>query len=43
MHCNGHSLEAEDVACVLTMLAVASGTLDEAGFAEWIRRHAQRR
>jgi death on curing protein len=37
---NGHSLQAEDVDCVLTMLAVAAGQLDEARFAEWIRRHA---
>ena len=38
--CNGHELEAEDVDCVLTMLAVAAGTLDDAQFADWIRRHA---
>ena len=38
--CNGCTLVAEDVDCVLTMLAVASGTLDEAAFADWIRRHA---
>lgn len=38
---NGLELKAEDVDCVLTMLAMASGTLDEAGFADWIRRHAQ--
>ena len=37
--CNGYTLAAEDVDCVLTMLAVASGTLDEAAFADWIRRH----
>ena len=43
LHCNGHSLEADDVDCVLTMLAVASGTLDEAAFAEWTRQHAQPR
>ncbi len=43
LQCNGYVLEAEDVACVLTMLAVASGTLDEAGFAAWIRQHAQQR
>ena len=40
---NGYRLEAEQPEAVLTMLAVASGTLDEAGFAEWIRQHAQRR
>lgn len=40
---NGHRLVADDVACVLTMLAVAAGTLDEAGFAEWLRAHTQPR
>ena len=40
LDCNGYSLSAEDVDCVLTMLAVASATLDEARFADWIRRHA---
>ena len=43
LRCNGYALMAEDVACVLTMLAVASGTLDEVGFADWIRQHAQPR
>lgn len=36
---NGQELMAEDGDCVLTMLAVASGTLDEAGFATWLRAH----
>ena len=40
---NGLDLLADDVACVLTMLAVASGTLDEAGFATWLRAHTQPR
>ncbi len=40
---NGQALVADDVECVLVMLAVAEGTLDEAGFADWIRRHAQPR
>jgi death-on-curing protein len=39
--CNGHALVAEDADCVLTLLAVAAGTLDEASFADWIRRHAR--
>ncbi len=34
---NGYYLTANDVACTLTMLSVAAGELDEAGFAEWIR------
>jgi death-on-curing protein len=37
---NGFGLAAADADCVLTMLAVASGTLDEATFAQWIREHA---
>jgi death-on-curing protein len=40
---NGQSLQASDADCVLTMLAVASGTLDEDGLANWIRRHTKRR
>jgi len=43
LHLNGFELHADDLACVLTTLSVASGTLDEAGFADWIRRHAQPR
>ena len=37
--CNGHALVADDADCVLTMLAVAAGTMDEAQFADWIRQH----
>lgn len=37
---NGHALEADDAACVLTMLAVASGSLNEAAFAHWLREHS---
>lgn len=36
---NGHEVVAEDGDCVLTMLAVASGTLDEPGFASCLRGH----
>ena len=36
---NGYHLVADDVACMLTMLAVAAGELDEAGFAAWLRQH----
>jgi death-on-curing protein len=43
LYCNGYRLEAGDVACVLTMLDVASGTLEEAGFVDWIRQHAKPR
>lgn len=38
--CNGYALDANDAECVLTMLAVASGELEEAQFADWIRQHA---
>lgn len=40
---NGFNLVAEDADCVLTMLAVAAGELDEPGFAAWIRSHIQKR
>lgn len=40
---NGYTLDADDVGCVLTMLAVASGSLEEADFAAWIRDHIQPR
>jgi prophage maintenance system killer protein len=30
------------VDAIQTMLALAAGTLDEAGLAEWIRNHAER-
>ena len=40
---NGHMLDAGDIECVVTMLALASGDLDESSFADWIRQHANRR
>ena len=40
---NGHELMASDESCVLTMLAVAAGQLDEAAFAQWLREHVQSR
>ncbi len=40
---NGQDLVADDADCVLTMLAVASGTLDEAAYAAWLRAHIQPR
>lgn len=40
---NGFELVADDAACVLTMLAVASGTLEEPAFAQWLREHVQNR
>jgi len=38
---NNTQLVADDVSCVLTMLAVAAGEIDEATFASWIRDHAR--
>ena len=40
---NGLHLAADDADCVLTMLAVAESTLNEAAFAAWLRRHVQPR
>ena len=40
---NGYRLSADDSACVLTMLAVAAGEMDEENFADWLRRHCVRR
>ncbi len=37
---NGLELTADDGACVLTMLAVAAGSMDEAAFAAWLRTHS---
>lgn len=34
---NGYVLIAKDVDCIITMLAVASGEINEAEFAHWIR------
>ncbi len=39
---NGFDLIADDSDCVLTMLAVAAGQMDEAVFARWLRQHSQR-
>lgn len=40
---NGVALVAGDADCVLTMLAVAEGSLEEPAFADWLRRHGQTR
>lgn len=34
---NGHRLQASQADATLTMLALAAGSLDEAGFATWLR------
>lgn len=36
---NGYALEATDAECVLTMLDLAAGQMDEASFASWLRVH----
>ncbi len=40
---NGFELNANDVDCVLTMLAVASGEMDEPMLADWIRHNIKKR
>lgn len=40
---NGFDLVADDADCVMTLLAVAEGSLAEAAFAAWIRARLQRR
>ena len=37
---NGIEMNADDGACVMTMLAVAAGQMDEATFARWLREHS---
>jgi death on curing protein len=43
LHQNGYRLQASQVDATLTMLAVASGEIDEAGFAVWLRKHCVKR
>ena len=40
---NGYELTATDADCVLTMLALAAGEIDEAAFTNWIRSNSQPR
>ncbi len=40
---NGRRLQVGQAEATLTMLAVAAGTLDEAGLAAWLRDHTQAR
>jgi death-on-curing protein len=39
---NVHQLVADDADCVMSMLAVAAGTMEEAALADWLRRHSKR-
>lgn len=41
MALNGQELVADDAACVLTMLALAAGSITEPQFAAWIAGHVQ--
>jgi death-on-curing protein len=36
---NGHELTADDGDCVITMLSMAAGDIDEPTFAAWLRSH----
>lgn len=38
---NGWDLVADDAQCVIAMLALASGQLNEEQFARWVREHTQ--
>ncbi len=38
---NGWSLDADDVDCVLTVLRLAAGDIDEPQFAQWIREKSR--
>ena len=38
---NGFELMADDADCILTILRLAAGDLEEAVFAQWIRQHLQ--
>jgi len=40
---NDYVLQADDLVCVLTMLAVAGGDMAEADFATWIRNNSVKR
>ena len=40
---NGHRLVAAQAEATLTILGVASGDIDEAAFAAWLRAHVARR
>jgi death on curing protein len=40
---NGFDLDAGDADCVVVMLALAAGNLEESEFADWLRQHMARR
>ena len=43
LHLNGYRLSVSQADATLTMLAVAAGEMDEAGFAGWLRSHCVKR
>ena len=43
LHLNGYRLSVSQADATLTMLAVAAGEMDEAGFAAWLRRNCRKR
>ena len=40
---NGWRLSAPDADCVMVMLSLAAGEIDEVPFAQWLREHLERR
>lgn len=43
LYLNGYRLSVSQADATLTMLAVAASEIDEAAFAEWLRRHSVKR
>lgn len=43
LYLNGYRLQVSQADATLTMLAVAAGEMDEATFADWLRRHCVKR
>jgi len=39
---NGYALIADDAQCVLAILSLAAGDLDEKALAQWIRKHMKK-
>jgi len=43
LYLNGYRLQVSQADATLTMLAVAAGEMDEATFADWLRKHSVKR
>jgi death-on-curing protein len=39
---NGYTIRAEQAEVIVAMLSLADHTLDEAGYAQWLRKHVER-